>query len=48
MWINVLKPALLNHIDEIKNIKFEAPNLLGKTNLGEDCSVILKSFLDDL
>ena len=47
----VSKLALLNHIDEIKNIKFEEPNLLEKINLGENCNAISKSLLngpDDL
>ena len=42
----VSKLALLNHIDEIKNIKFEEPNLLEKINLGENCNAISRSLLD--
>ena len=30
----------------MENIKFEALNFLEKTNVGEDCNIILKSLLD--
>ena len=43
---NVYKPAPLNHIDKMKNIKFKAPNLLEKFIIDEDCNAILKSLLD--
>ena len=36
----VSKLAFLNHIDEIKNIKFEQPHLREKINLGENCNAI--------
>ena len=41
----VPKLTLLNHINEIKNIKFEEPNLVN-INLGENCNAISKILLD--